>query len=374
MTGGPLKTLRLPLVGDTGLPVVPLVYLLVLPLAASLILGAMFSAHQISRVPTVIMDSDNSSLSRTLVRTLTSNDVFDVKGYPTLETDIEDLFARGEIAAALIIPRGFSSDLVKGKAPRVLVVYDGTQMSQAGAAKSRITEVLTTAKTAYLLQVLEGKLGVMPAGAGAALAPMGYTTRYIGNPTKNTPNSMLEGILFNMAQIAMAMVGVEVVTNTRRYRHLRLKGLIATALGCLAVLLIFVTQVLLFEVPFRGTLDAAVLLTVPFVLTMTNLGTFFRLLTDSRSLAIKASGILSVTMVLAGYTFPVFAMPEGFHLIEPWLPFYHFAVPIRDISLVGRTTADVLPHILWLVDFAALFQTLNFLLFRRRRRQQEETP
>lgn len=364
MTSDLLPRLR----GAPVLPLRPVLFLMVIPLVASVFLGYLFSGQVVQHVPTVVVDHDNSSLSRSLVRAVQTNQSFDVKAFSDRDEDVAALLYRSEATVGLIVPKGFEKDLLNNKNPRVLAVYDGSQMSMTGAAKSRLAEVLGTVRAGFLMQVSEGKLGLQPQASAKTVLPMGYTIRILGNPSKSTASFLVEGALFAVVLVALAMVGIELVEGTRRYRQVWARNLIAGFPGLLALLLVVVTQSGLFGVPFEGTLPAALVLMVLFAWAVIALGTFLVLLTRNPMTAVSIGGFLSAMMLFAGYTFPLFAMPDLFQALAWLLPFTHFGLPMRDIALAGRTLAQVLPDALWLAGCTLLLWGANAALFVRYRR------
>lgn len=47
--------------------------------------------------------------------------------------------------------------------------------------------------------------------------------------------------------------------------------------------------------------------------------------------------IISFTMLLAGYTFPVISMPWPCKFLTWFMPNTHYIVPLRDMALVERS-------------------------------------
>jgi len=325
-----------------------LVYLLVLPLAASLLLGYQFSAQVVTQVPMVVVDHDNSALSRSLVRMIGTNQAFTVVYRSDQDAEVERRLFSGEAAAGLIVPRNFGADLREGKNPRLLAVYDGTQMSLSGAVKARLNEMLGAVRADFLIQYAEGKLGQTPAASRGTAVPLVVVTRLLGNPAKSTPLFVLEGALFCLVLVAQALLAIDLPEVSRSGRGLALRAALAVGPGTLALLLVPVVQSGLFGAPFEGTIPAALLLMALFAGSMTALGLALRLALGSRRTAIGVAGFLSAMMLFAGYTFPLFAMPPVFQFLAWLLPFTHFGLPLREVVLLGRSVAQVTPDLVWL--------------------------
>lgn len=342
---------------------ISIMLLLVIPIASSFILGYEFSGHQIGHVPTVIVDHDNSTLSASLVKQINTNDTFNVTNYSENNDDVKNLIDKGNVAVGIIIPDDFSKDLIEGKAPKIMVIYDGSQMSAVGATKGKISEVLGTIKAGYLISLEEGKLGLMPDVAKSSVVPIQYNSRFIGNPTKNTPNFMLEGLVIAITQIGIVILGI-IISDEKNYLWLLIKGIICGLIGSIAISVALMIQVKYFGVPYNGSFPAGIILTILYSIGMTNIGILIGVLTKDKASAISSSmGLVSATILLSGYTFPVLAMPDIFTSISKYVPFLYYGIPLRDLSLMGSSFNDILPNVYWLIKLTVIMWISILIVF-----------
>lgn len=344
---------------------------LLIPLVLGLIVGAEFSGNTVSGVPVAIADYDNSQLSRDLVEKIRTNDMFNVTDYVMSSSDLEKLLDEGKVAAGIIIPPHFSGDLSMGEAPRILVFYDGAQMSMAGAAKGKIAETLGTIKSGYMMKVMAANFSLSPDEAMKYVQPIQHTTRILGNPEKNYSVFMLQGLLLNFTQVAVYIFGIELVRkNKTDIITLWKKGVFAGIIGAVSVALMISSQILLFNTPFRGSIAAAATMTVIYMIGIGNLGVAAMVKKGDRLEAVKGSSVIMLMMLLCGYTYPVLAMPETLQIITKFVPFTYYASPMRDISLLGSTFGQMLPNIACLIVFIA-FSWINTALALRKSRRQK---
>lgn len=339
---------------DKGL-LVPLLFALLLPPVCGIILGYEFSGHLIHHVPTAIVDHDNSTLSRSLVDKIRTNDVFDVRCFGQDDDDIKKWIESGEALAGVIIPENFAADMLEGQAPKILVLYDGSQMGAAGAVKSRISEIMGTIKSGYLLQVMEGKLNLTPAEAQNYIQPIAYTTRFLGNPVKSSSAFFLQGILVNIVQVSIFILGIETVNKKQKNFWPYLKssvfcGLIGTV-SAAVTLWIYIGW---FSSPFNGSMITALALTALNMIGLANIGIILSLLAKKKLIAVECATLILATMLLSGYTFPAIALPDIFQTIAKFMPFTYYGIPLRDVTLLGSTFRQVLPAMYWLVKFILL--------------------
>lgn len=342
----------------------PIIFVLIIPPICSFVLGYQYIFHVVSHVPTIIIDHDNSSLSKSLVTQINTNEAFNVVYYSSNDYDAKTLIEEGKVATGIIIPENFSTDLSNGKAPKVQVLYDAVQMSMTGATKSRISEILGTLRVGYLMQIVQGKLEVTPELSQKYVQPMPYTTRFLGNPTKSTPNFMLEGMLLNIAQVAIFILGAEIVgVKEKIYIHIWLKGIFCGLLGSISILITILIQHQFFMLPFNGSIAGAALLTILYTTGMANFGILIRLIVKNRLSAVKVATAISATVLLAGYTFPVMAMPDSVKTISKFNPFTYYGAPLRDLTLLDTSLTYVLPDIIWLIKFVILMWIATFAVY-----------
>lgn len=343
---------------------VPFTLLLVLPFACTCILGYEFSAHSVSKVPTVIVNHDDTSTTQSLVNQIKTTDKFNVIEYSQNDNDVKSLIDRGKAAVGIIIPANFSKDLTGGKAPKIMVFYDGAQTSVASAGKSKIAEILGTIKAGYLIGIGEGKFGMMPEVVVNNINPIRYTSRVIGNPTSNMTNFFLQGILLNIVQISMAITVILVIKKGDSYKVIWIKGIIVALIGSISSFLVFRILYKYFGFPYRGSVKAVVVLTIIYDIGITFFGVLQSISKNGDKVeAISSCGIISATMMFAGYTYPIISMPDIFSIITKYIPFSYYALPLRDLSLVGGTLKDVLPDISWLVKFMIIMWIVTFIKY-----------
>lgn len=328
-------------------------FVLGIPVICSFILGYQMRYHQIQHIPTVIVDHDNSQFSQMLIKEIKTNEIFDVNNYSDKDDDVRKLIEQEKARVGVIIPQSFSKDLSNGNAPKVLIFYDGSQMAVTSAAKSRMDEILLTIKTAYLKQIVEGKLGVMPEVSKNYILPMYFSYRLLNNPTKNYINFLIPGMVASLIQVSLVMLGVDIVRKDEKsYLWLWIKGILGGLLGLISMVLSIGVQLHYFAVPFRGTVEGAVILTLLYCIALVNYGVLVRLILPERVAAFQVAAIsILPTTILAGFTFPVLAMPDFFQKFAKILPFFYYGETIRDLCLKDLSISYILPQINWMLKF-----------------------
>lgn len=343
---------------------IPITMLLVIPSVASLILEYEYIVPQVIQVPTVIVNHDDSSTIQTLVNQIETNETFNVVKYSDSDDDVKNLLDKGQVAFGLIIPKEFSKDLIDGKGPKIMTFYDGAQLSTASSARAKIAEVLGTIKASYLISIGQGKLGIMPEVSTNTILPIRYNSRLIGNPTKSMIQYIGQGIALTIIQLGVVITGILLVNNDDNYKIIWIKGIIVALIGAISTFFAIVVQYKYLQIPYRGSIKAAVVLTILFNIGMTNFGIMLNTLKKGDKIgAISSTGIVAITLMISGYTYPVIAMSSIMSKISKYVPFSYYVVPMRDLSLIGGSFEDALPNILWLLKFVIIMWIVTFLLY-----------
>ncbi len=331
---------------------IPLLFALLVPPICSCILNYEFREQRMNHIPTAIVDHDNSALSRSLVDKIRTNEVFDVNNYGGNDQEVKNWIDAGEAVAGIIIPEHFAADLLDGQAPRVLIVYDGSQMGAAGSARNRIAEIMATIRCGYLMEVMEGQLDLTPEEAEKFVQPVAFTTRFLGNPVKSLAYFFLQGLILGIAQVAVFILGVEsYFARPQTFLQHVLNTIFCGFAGLVSAAVSLGIQVFWFNSPFTGSVTAALLLTFLNMTGIAGLGILFGMILNDKLNAISGGSVIMATVLFSGYTFPALSMPEFFQRIAAILPFTHYGIPMRDVTLLGSNLSRTVPDIGWLACF-----------------------
>ncbi|MBV7276422.1 ABC transporter permease [Clostridium sp. PL3] len=351
--------------------IIPIAMFVILGIGGAIVLALGFSAHSLSKIPTIIVDHDNSLSTQALIREIRTNSKFNVVAYSQVDNDVKDLIDKGKVSIGFIIPKNFSKDLTDMKNPKIMVIYDGSQMAMTSSSKTRVAQILSTIKSAYLIEVVEGQLGLMPEVAANYINPIRYNSRIIGNPTENMFNFFIPGFAINTIQVGMIIVVILLINKGNSYKKMWIKGVMVGFLASASVITIMGIYCKYFGLPYRGSVEAAIMLTILFCIGMTFIGVLLIILYNENQLnALGFVGPIAITLFLVGYTFPTVAMPEIIPMVAKYIPFYYYAIPLRDLSLVGGSFQDNLPNIFWLIKFVIFMWVTTFLLYKVKERKK----
>lgn len=352
---------------------IPMLILLLAPTILSLLMGAEFVHLPFQKVPTIIVNHDHSETVQGLIQMISDNRTFDVIACTDEEDDLKEAFYYNKALAGIVIPEHFSEDLLNGREAKIMIFNDGALSTVASGMRGTIAEALGTIKSGYMLKLAEGK-GIPPQAAMNLIAPMGYVTKAISNPSKNVAYMMMEGILLTIVQIGAGCVGA-CVCERASFGSLMKKAGFITGIACVSALGCMVTQTLCFGFPYKSSPWAGILMTVFTCFGITLFGILQNLGTGGNcEEAVQKCSIISFTMLLAGYTFPVISMPWPCKFLTWFMPNTHYIVPFRDMALVERSFLSEAHHVLWLMGFCAVMVLAVAKKFRDAGAEPGKTP
>ena len=352
---------------------IPMLILLLAPTILSLLMGAEFVHLPFQKVPTIIVNHDHSETVQSLIQMISDNRTFDVIACTDEEDDLKEAFYYNKALAGIVIPEHFSEDLLNGREAKIMIFNDGALSTVASGMRGTIAEALGTIKSGYMLKLAEGK-GIPPQAAMNLIAPMGYVTKAISNPSKNVAYMMMEGILLTIVQIGAGCVGA-CVCERASFGSLMKKAGFITGIACVSALGCMVTQTLCFGFPYKSSPWAGILMTVFTCFGITLFGILQNLGTGGNcEEAVQKCSIISFTMLLAGYTFPVISMPWPCKFLTWFMPNTHYIVPFRDMALVERSFLSEAHHVLWLMGFCAVMVLAVAKKFRDAGAEPGKTP
>lgn len=345
------------------------IILFIMPILVNVLLGVELSQNQIKNIPMAVCDMDNSSLSRMIVEEFAQNETFKVTYYLEDSTSMEELFNMNKIRVGMIIPQGFSKDVMALRSPSILMLYDGSSMTMTSAAKTRASEILLSLKTGILLKQIQARLDFPEDVAQKIALSINFSNRTLYNPTRGYKNFLNIGLVAAMIQSG---IGILAATSMRRsempqLRHQQVGHLLGKivfygALGAVSLVLGLIIQNRYFDIPFRGSMQDAVFLCTAFSVTVAALGVMLSCWLRDKLLATLVAAVIIVPdTILVGYTWPVMAMPVIYQRLAYYLPFYHFVDNLRDLMLKGVGRVYMYNDFQWFSYFSLIFAAIAIL-------------
>ena len=328
--------------------------LLFVPLLELLLFGYAINADP-KNLPTMVVDGDQSVMSRSLVSSLEVSGYFKITNRYATEMEAQQALASGSTQFVINIPVGFSRSVVRGERPEILIEADATDPSATSAAIAALSGLASTA----LDPDLTGPLSLLKQGA----APYQLIVHRRYNEENETAFSVVPGLLGVI--LTSTMIMMTSMAMTRERERGTLENLLAAPIQPMEILLgkispylligfgqiivIMAGARILFHVPMMGSMVLLFLVCVIFICSNLALGFVFSTIAKTQMQANQASsGFLLPSIILSGFMFPYRGMPEWAQWLGEIFPITHFLRIVRGILLKGNGLEDIA------VDFGVL--------------------
>jgi len=229
-----------------------LLFLLIMPIAFTLLFGFAFggagSANTDPRLPVGYLDQDSGRLSQGFKTLLAGSSVLRLDEKPGRSpSDLETLVKDGKVAAAVIVPNGYSQSILSGAPLKLIVLVDSTNPSAAtlqSAILASTSRLLSATHTAQIVAKVTGDPAAFEQALNTALISWQQPPVQITSDTSTaikTPDnqamSMAHSSPAMMLQFAIAglLSAATVIVNERKNRSLQ--RLLTTATSRLQILL-----------------------------------------------------------------------------------------------------------------------------------------
>lgn len=151
-----------------------------------------------TKVPTAIVDLDNSSMSRNLTRSLGSTELVDLSYRADSYHDAMEMVRSGKIYGFFLIPRDFEAHALAGRTP-TLSYYSNMTYFVPGTLSYKGFKTMAVLTSGKVVETSLTSKGLSKEFAGAMLQPIVVDTHPIGNPWTNysiyLSNSFIPGLL-----------------------------------------------------------------------------------------------------------------------------------------------------------------------------------
>ena len=293
----------------------------------------------VNHVATAVLDDDKSQESAEYIDRFTRTGYFDVVALPARFADAESLLRRDRVKAVVVIPPGFSRDVLAGRPATAQLILDGSFPPTATVATSYALGV----SEAYTMQTI----AFDPTRRGTRVPrSIDVEERVLYNPDLRTQDFIVPGLLgvillaFPPLLSSLAVVRERERGSLMQLQIARVKPLAFVlakllpyvAIGCGELIILLALGTRWFGVGFRGPWLAFIGVAVLYVTAASAIGLLVSTFTRSQVVAMLISliGTLMPSMLFSGFLFPIFDMPA---MIQG----YTFAFPARYFIEIARS-------------------------------------
>ncbi len=352
-----------------------LILVLIIPIMQLFLLGYA-ATNDVRNVPLAVYDQDRGTEARALLDAYRAADYFTITYEASSEQKLRDLIDTGQARAGLIIPPDYTDKIQAGQTGQVMFVLDGSDPTVASTALSAAQLI----GQAHSTQILTARLQAR--GQAATIQePVQVGTNVWYNPDLVSAYFMIPGvigmILFALTSILTASAIVRerergtieqlIVTPIRPWELMVGKMLPYVILAFLNALEVLAIGHWWFKVPIRGSLLLIAAASFLFLLSSLGIGLLASTIANTQQEAMLTVWMLLLPSIfLAGFFFPLEAMPKVLQWISYIFPLRYYLVIIRSLMLKGVGVSAFREDLLALAIFGVAIMSLAALRFRKR--------
>lgn len=317
----------------------------------------------VDRIPTVILDSDKSPQSRELIQLFHGSRYFQIVGFADKYESIDPQIDSGKCLLAVVIPSGYSRDLLSVADAKVQILLDGSDSNTASIALGYAEGILSLYKFRLLSAACERKGQKRPV-ANAVQAHL----RIWYNSELKSKNFIVPGLVAVIMMIITSLLTS--LTIAREWEMGTMEQLLSTPLrsaelvlgkltaffsiGMIDTVIAIVTGVFIFDVPLRGSTFFVFATSCIFLFGALCMGMMISALTRQQLLAHQL-GIISSFLpafLLSGFIFSIENMPHVIQIVTYFVPARYFITILKGIFLKGVGLRILWMEVVLLILFA----------------------
>jgi ABC-2 type transport system permease protein len=348
-----------------------LAIIILIPIVQLVLLGYA-ATTDIKHLRTAVLDSDRTTESRALINAYRASNYFLITDFVDDQAELARLIDSGDARAGMLIPSGYGADIAARRKAQVGFVIDGSDPSVANTILAASQAVGQARSMALAIRTLGGRSLPVP--------QIDVRPRVWYNPELKSANFMIPGlmgmILTFLATMLTALAVVRerelgtleqiIVTPIRPIELVVGKVIPYIVVAFFTLLEVLVVGVLWFKVPIHGNVLLLLVLSGLFLVTSLALGLLISTIAKTQQEAMLLTWFTILpTIFLAGFFFPIEAMPAPLRAASYFVPLRYLLVILRGIILKGVGLSVLYREVIALVIFAVVVVALAAVRFRK---------
>ncbi len=353
----------------------------VAPLLSMIILMWMMSAGLPSRIPIAVVDLDNTTTTRSLIRQLDAFEKTNIKYKSLSFKEARHQMERMEVYAVLTIPKDFTKDAISGNRPK-LVYYTNNAFLISGSLLFQDLKTISTLASASVGLKTATAKGYTENQIMPILQPITIDAHPTGNPWLNYSvylnNVLLPGILqLIILMFTVSAFGSEIkLGNGQKLMAMGDNSIIKVMIGkLLPYTIIYMGIALLFmavlyyinQFPLHNGFWPMFFNYVCLILAAQGAGVILLGIFRNYRFALSIASLIGmVSFSITGFSFSTLAMDGSLSALSNLFPLRHFFLIYVDQALNGIAVGYSMYHYAALLGFVLLsiffFGTVRKLL------------
>ncbi|ADG92885.1 ABC-2 type transporter [Arcobacter nitrofigilis DSM 7299] len=300
---------------------------IIIPPIIMLVLFSFAITMEVKNISIGILDRNNSSQSKELIRTLKYSDRFTQVLYLKSYDDLKEKIDSQEILAGIEIPQDFAKNMQKGNTANIGIIADGRKSTSAqiavGYIQLSINNFFSKNKDTLVVRNwynpnLENFWWILPnlVGSLTILIALILTSLSVAR----------ERELGTFEQISVAPLSPTILIIG--------KTIPPMIISILEASIIFLSAITFFGVPFIGSLTILIVSICAFVFSVVGFGLFISSISSTQQQGILGAFILLVPSILmSGFATPIENMPQWLIPFTNFIALKYFLILLKGLFL-----------------------------------------
>jgi len=329
------------------------------------------------------MDRDNTPQSRELLAAFQGSGRFEVIATPANDRESQALLDRSAVDLVVRVLPGFERDLARGRTTSVQVLINGTNSNTASIVSGYASSIVAGFASHAMEEQSKSRLAarMSPSPVHFGVPKLNLESRVWFNPDLRSRNYFVPGVVVNIITVitlmltAMAIVREKeigtmeqlMVTPIRPIELMLGKTLPFALVGLVDTALVVTAALLLFHIPFRGSVLLLFGCACLFLMTSLGAGLFISTISRTQQQAMMTTFLFfQPFFLLSGFAFPIRNMPEPVQYLTYLNPVRYFIEIVRGLFLKGSGVTVLWPQMMALAVSGVVILTLSAIRFRKR--------
>jgi len=295
------------------------------------------------------------------------------KAFPSLHilhsvNEVQDTINNQKALLVVSFPSDFSRNITAGKPAQIQLILDGRRSNAAQIAASYVQQIVEKYR-----EDLQFKTTNQP-------LPSKIVVRNWFNPNLDYKWFILPSLIAMITTIGCLIVTAMSLSREREqgtFEQLLVspltpayimlgKTIPALVIALIQATIILLAGILIYRIPFQGSLVLLYLCLVCYGLSLSGIGLLISSICSTQQQAfLGVFGFMMPAVILSGFVSPIENMPEPLRSLTWINPLRHFIVIAKGIYLKGFDTALVWPHLWPLLVITLGTLSLAYVMFKR---------
>ena len=336
-------------------------------------LGSYYHEY-VNDVPVVVMDLDNSSLSRQLVQYFDDNERFTVAYHVDTEDEMKELIDDKKAYMGIYIPPNMYDKIKEGEQTQVLILVDQTNVIIGNNVYAGAASIIQTVSAGAAIKVVEGKDDVLEDAAYNTVMPMQFNERMLYDTKMTYMNYLMYGLFAILIQSLMLSAMATLMTRNpyevasdHTFARLAAKIVVAATLiltmGSVSVFLLHKK----FGLIINSNVKVALLMAILFAVAISVPAIILISIVKKKTRYTQIVYCLSLpTFFTCGYVWPIAQMPKVLvGIVRTIWPLMNFARPFDEVMIKNLPFSAVWNNVMGLIFYIVIGMPIAIWCFKK---------